>query len=172
MELTARLKQSPPAEAWRNDTRRPLNLEIDAWEPAKSTASVIVRNLSVSGVLIETGLRLSTGDVVELELPVAGTSPATVVWSSHHLYGCKFVDPISSGAVSAALLRSPFDQAVEVRPEPVAAPSGHAEPDADPVEARLSTGAKFWINFGLATASWGVLGGSAWLFMHLAPLIG
>ena len=37
----------------------------------------------------------------------AGTAQAQVAWSSGRFFGCKFSDPISTAAVSAAMLRSP-----------------------------------------------------------------
>jgi hypothetical protein len=58
---------------------------------------------------------------------------ASVVWTRAPFFGCEFVAPVSRGAVSAALLKSPID-------EPPVALAGPADttwrlPEATPISA-------------------------------------
>jgi transcriptional regulator with XRE-family HTH domain len=68
--------------------------------------AVNIVNLSATGMLIESTASLSIGQSLRVELPHAGTSSATVVWSSGNFIGCRFQKPLSSAALSAALLKS------------------------------------------------------------------
>ena len=46
------------------------------------------------------------GSALEVNLPEAGTTEAEVVWASGDFLGCRFINPVSQAAVSAALLRT------------------------------------------------------------------
>src|SRR5687768_15846650 len=67
--------------------------------------TVEILNLSASGMLIESTARLAVGELLQVELPHAGTAAAIVVWSSGTFFGCRFKKPLSSAAVSAAMLK-------------------------------------------------------------------
>lgn len=56
--------------------------------------------------MIETGIPLSAGQKVTVELPEAENSVATVIWESAPLYGCRFSAPLPRAALSAARLRN------------------------------------------------------------------
>jgi PilZ domain len=98
----------------RRSTRRSLRLGL-----AAGTDSVTIHDLSLTGALIETSAAMLVGASFEFELPHAGAVQAVVVWNSGEFYGCEFERPISSAALSAALLQS-APQASAQRPDPVA----------------------------------------------------
>lgn len=172
MELKARIRPAAVYGDSRTNSRRQLNLRVNAREPASSSILVVVRNLSISGLLIETDEKLAIGDVIEFELPVAGSRLASVVWTRSNQFGCKFSEPISQGSVSAALLQSPI--------EGRAWPDLGSEPeedfklgsDADNDSNELPNSAKFWIIVSLTIASWGLLGGLVMLAVYLLDLLG
>lgn len=58
-------------------------------------------------MLLETDARLVDGETVDLVIPGAGSAEAAVIWNSGRYFGCRFENPLTSAAVSAALLRSP-----------------------------------------------------------------
>lgn len=91
----------------RGGSRR--NLQLVAFASGfHETSNAVIRNLSQTGLLIESETVLQTGDRIEVELPRAGPCPAKVIWQKANLAGCQFVTPISQSAVSASLLLSPF----------------------------------------------------------------
>ncbi len=68
----------------------------------------MIHDLSSGGILVETTSSLRKGVRLEVELPEAGATLATVVWSSGDYYGCQFDKPIPKAALSAARLLNPF----------------------------------------------------------------
>lgn len=90
----------------RDSVRRTLRLVAEV-AYSRDSARVLILNLSESGVLIETAAVLVVGETLELELPEAGAVIARVVWQRGSEFGCEFDTPVSKGAISAALLRSP-----------------------------------------------------------------
>ena len=112
MTIDAFLKSPRPAQVQRGSVRRKLRLDTVGKAPAKGSTPVEIHDLSTSGMLIETSVELSAGEALEIELPRTGPQTAQVIWASGRFYGCRFAEPISPAAVSAALLRSrPTDQA-------------------------------------------------------------
>jgi hypothetical protein len=104
--LVAHLSSAPRGANRRGAVRRTLKLEVDSAGEASGT-KVLIHNISEGGMLIETEARLSVGETFDLDLPNAGRTEARVVRSDGHYFGCRFVGGISTGSVSAALLRSP-----------------------------------------------------------------
>jgi hypothetical protein len=121
-----------------------------------------VRNLSSTGLLIETATALIVGETIEVDLPRAGSKSAEVVWSSDQLYGCRFTQVITEGAISAALLRGqPVAPAVARELENSLQQQGY-RPDLNRAETQeLSRRAKFVIVSILALASWTPFGAAA-----------
>jgi len=68
--------------------------------------AVRVRNASTTGLLLESGIDLAIGETIDVYFPEAGVAAAQVVWVSDALFGCRFDEPISTGALAAAQLRS------------------------------------------------------------------
>ena len=106
MSLHARLDSSQRTNERRGARRRKLWLEAEGAGFAKG-ADVVIHDLSEEGMLLECAVSLNVGERLEVHIPEAGDTLAAVVWTSGKFFGCKFDDPLSSAAVSAALLRSP-----------------------------------------------------------------
>ena len=73
---------------------------------AAADDSVTIRDISLTGMLLETATPMLVGSGFEVELPHAGKVAVAVVWNSGEYYGCEFEYPISPAAVSAARLQS------------------------------------------------------------------
>ncbi|GGD83151.1 PilZ domain-containing protein [Croceicoccus mobilis] len=100
----------------RSRPRRSVRVAVQALSNAGEPA--VIRNLSQSGLLLETRASLKVGDTFEVDLPIAGDCSAEIVWSEVNRHGCRFLIPISSAAVSAAQLISPYDAEDTIFEEP------------------------------------------------------
>jgi transcriptional regulator with XRE-family HTH domain len=67
---------------------------------------LLVLDISTSGLLVQSNEPLQVGEQIQLELARGGTRQIEVVWTNGSYYGCRFLKPISSAAVSAAQLMS------------------------------------------------------------------
>jgi len=106
MSLRAHLEAGTEAEERRSSPRRRLRLQAEG-ALATGDTQVVIHDLSEEGLLIESAVPLGEGELLEVMIPEAGSAQATVAWASDRFFGCKFNEPISTAAVSAALLRSP-----------------------------------------------------------------
>jgi hypothetical protein len=109
MSLHAQLDIEPEAGERRASKRRKLRLHAEGVHASTSQTEVIIHDLSEDGLLVESPIALSEGELLEVVIPEAGTVQAEVAWSSERFFGCRFSHPISTAAVSAALLRSPSE---------------------------------------------------------------
>jgi hypothetical protein len=107
VSLRAKLDVAPEAGERRSSSRRKLRLEAEGASASALQTQVIIHDLSEDGLLVESPIALEQGETIEVVIPEAGTAQAKVAWSSGRFFGCRFSNPISSAAVSAALLRSP-----------------------------------------------------------------
>ena len=107
MSLRAQLDTEPDKGERRASTRRKLRLEAEGATASSSQTQVVIHDLSEEGLLVECPIPLVTGELLEVVIPEAGSAQAEVTWDGGRFYGCKFKEPISTAAVSAALLRSP-----------------------------------------------------------------
>jgi hypothetical protein len=108
MAILAQLQEADRSER-RGAARRRVQLETAGATQSTPHIRVVIHDLSVSGLLIETFAQFSVGERFEVQLPQAGPAQALIVWNSGRYFGCRFVHPISTAAVSAALLLSPRD---------------------------------------------------------------
>ena len=104
MPVFAHFEDRPQSDDRRQSVRRWLKLGAGA-----AVATVTIRDISLTGMLLETSTAMLVGAGFEIDLPHAGTVPAVVVWNSGEFYGCEFAHPISVAAVSAARLQSPAE---------------------------------------------------------------
>ena len=102
-----------------------LKLSLGAVLPSTGD-EVVIHDLSSTGMLIQTNAALKASEKLEVELPEIGATAARIVWNSGDYYGCQFEKPVPKAALSAALLRNPY--------EPAAAPQA-AEPIYDQDES-------------------------------------
>lgn len=103
----------------RASVRRALRLDLAGHVPVEGEVAVTIRDLSLTGLLIETAAPLDCGDSFHIELPEGGLVEARIVWTGGHLFGCQFDRPISPAALSAAILKG------EARPSE---PAGQRDP--------------------------------------------
>ena len=109
LSLLAQIRIDPHDGEQRRSARRVLRLEVES-AVADGAVRAVVRNLSETGLLIETAAPLKVGDGLTVDLPEAGAVVAKVIWARQPFYGCEFAKAVARGAVSAALLRSPLDE--------------------------------------------------------------
>jgi hypothetical protein len=156
--LVAQLRTERDQADQRGALRRSLNLRVGS-QYLDAEALVLIHNLSQNGLLIETLAPLELGETIEVELPRAGSTPARVVRRDGDHYGCRFLEPISRGAVSAALLRSPAAGRADPSPAPQVKTAADAlreqlwreiERDISPLERALLYG--FLVLAGIAVA--------------------
>ncbi|MCT2558996.1 helix-turn-helix domain-containing protein [Tsuneonella sp. YG55] len=85
--------------------RRTLHLGVSGRFASGSKGAVTVHNISATGLLIETAAALAEGETIVVDLPEAGERHARVVWADAPMHGCRFDDPLTPAALSAAQLR-------------------------------------------------------------------
>ncbi len=133
MVIHGTMVEPPAGEGQQRADRLRLNLAVaGAVAPGQGT-EVIVHNLSVSGVLIETAADLMMGQDIAIALPEAGDVVASVVWQSERLYGCRFRQPLPRATLSAARLRNPLPSDFD--------PADRADGDTD-ADAEETLGAR------------------------------
>lgn len=92
----------------RRTERRTLRLDVAVRSSTRESA-VIIRNLSRTGLLIETDAYFALGETFILILPELGAVPARVVREEGKSLGCEFLSPVPASVISAALLKAPHD---------------------------------------------------------------
>lgn len=149
--VRALLEPKAERSSRRTAARRRLHLATEG-VTTSGTSDVLILNVSKTGLLLETSGDLAEGETIELDFPEAAGVRAVVKWSSGHLFGCKFQQPLSTAAVSAALLRASHE------PADAAPALGALDSEA---EERLPFGVRLsWIA-GLALLSWALVAGAA-----------
>ncbi|HET6536468.1 MAG TPA: PilZ domain-containing protein [Sphingomicrobium sp.] len=116
MALPAQISTYTQPREGRLAGRRTLRLQVSA-SASGSGAAALIHNLSERGLLLETSAFVEAGDMLVVKLPEAGAIAAEVIWVRDGIAGCRFERPLTTAAVSAALLRS------EPRPQPTPAVS-------------------------------------------------
>ena len=106
MPIKAHLDQTQTSPENRQYERRCLMLETDGALPGGGSGNVTIHNISESGMLVETRLELEVGARLSIDLPHDPSVPASVVWVSGTLFGCKFERPIGLPALSAVQLKA------------------------------------------------------------------
>lgn len=101
MPMLAHFEELPQRSERRRSVRRALKLGTGA-----GADGVMIRDLSLTGALLETSVPMLVGSAFEIEIPQAGRIDATVVWSSGEYYGCQFDLPISPSMLSIAQLQA------------------------------------------------------------------
>ena len=120
MSITAHFEQARAEQP--RGVRRTLRLEARG-ETAAGATTVLVHNISTTGLLLESDAELAAHEPIVIELPHAGTTEARVIWTSGRLIGCQFEAPISAAALSAAQLRGAVGAQVDVAARPETAPT-------------------------------------------------
>jgi PilZ domain len=116
MAMLARFEEPAETGERRGSARLALRLDVEDRRGPNGAGRVMIHDLSLTGVLIETSTPLAPSETFEVDLPQVGKIETTVVWNSGEFYGCQFKEPISTAALSAALLQSPPLDAPPVSP--------------------------------------------------------
>lgn len=102
----------------RHGGRRKLSLLARGSHHDGTGIDVRIHNISGTGLLFESDIKLAAGDRIEIELPHAGDITAVVIWASGRHFGCQFEGPVSRATLSAVELKSATDAAASAeKPE-------------------------------------------------------
>jgi hypothetical protein len=118
MPIYGHFLPSAPGADKRFDARRKLSLLASGVRHDGTGLEVQIHNISGTGLLLESDVKLAAGDRIEIELPHAGDITAKVIWASGRLFGCQFEGPVSPATLSAVELKSAIDQAAAIAPAP------------------------------------------------------
>lgn len=139
---------------------------------ASGTADVLIRNISRTGLLLETPAVLALDETIAINIPESRGARAVVKWASGQFYGCEFVRPISQAAVSACQLKADYEDKAAEKDFPVAAASGPWTASAavpSSIDNQASLGTKMrWILL-LTALSWLIVAAaatSAWHYLN------
>lgn len=106
MTLRATLEPTRDSAEQRGTERKTLRLLTSVKRSSRKGTQVLVQDVSSGGILVESDESLAIGETLAVELPRSGVHEAVVVWTSGRFFGCRFAEPLSSAAVSAALLKA------------------------------------------------------------------
>ena len=115
-----------PGADKRQDGRRKLSLLTKGARHDGTGIDVRIHNISGSGLLFESDIKLATGDRIEIELPHAGDITAIVIWASGRHFGCQFEGPVSRATLSAVELKSATDTAPPAPKEDMESTNGES----------------------------------------------
>jgi hypothetical protein len=147
MAILAELHPQRRTSERRVALRRTLQLTVRGETPIGGSAQVLIHDISVTGILLETSADLLIGETIEVDVPEGGPTTAIVMWNSGRFFGCQFHGRISPAAVSAAVLRSPYERTDD-------------DLGAGAEEGRtneLSPMAKAWILIALVVVTWAII---------------
>jgi hypothetical protein len=142
----------------RSQARRCLSLQVAGSVDENQNFNVTVRDLSRVGFLMDSTTTMTTGEMIYVELPRVGRVSAQVAWTEGRLAGCRFMAPISAGAVSAALLRAFPD------PTPLLAAGPSVELGSGD---ELSSQQKLLVLLGLSMLTWALVLGVGYAALRL-----
>jgi len=131
-----------------------LKLSLGAVLPATGD-EVVIHDLSSTGILIQTNAELGASQRLELELPELGATVARIVWSSGDYFGCQFEKPIPKAALSAAVLRNPFEPAAA--PAPAEAIYDEGESAAEVEDDRAPFAVRMRVILGTTLLLWALI---------------
>ena len=127
----------------RQDVRRKLSLLAKGVQHDGTGIEVQIHNISGTGLLFESDIKLAPCDRIEIELPHAGDITAVVIWASGRLFGCQFEGPVSSATLSAVELKSAVELQSAIGPPIEPAPEiadTSGGPPADLLDGAASEG--------------------------------
>lgn len=124
------LPAAPGAEK-RHDVRRKLSLLASGLLHDGTGIEVQIHNISGTGLLLESDVKLTIGDRIEIELPHAGDITAVVMWANGRHFGCQFEGPVSPAMLSAVELKSAISPPPELMDTSSPALDDHGAPEID-----------------------------------------
>ena len=136
MAITGTITSEEQGPGHRSADRLLLQLNTRGVTADGHAATVLIHNLSATGLLVETQLDLPLGRKLSVELPEVGEVSASVVdveydcpaepgaSSLAEMMGCRFDEPISQAVLSAAQLRNPIQHGLDLNELAASAPFG------------------------------------------------
>ena len=115
MPIPAHIEKTASPGSKRGSARRKLRLQLQGVKARGGDVDVLVHNISATGLLIESQTPLAVGDGIDVDLPHAGNTRASIIWASGRIYGCEFDAPVSSATLSAAQLRGAVGHSAPVQ---------------------------------------------------------
>jgi len=125
MAILGHFLPAAPGDDKRDHPRRKLSLLARGVHHDGTGIEVQIHNISGTGLLFESDIKLAACDRIEIELPHGGDITAVVIWASGRLFGCQFEGPVSPATLSAVELKSAVAPASE--PATVVAPASSVE---------------------------------------------
>lgn len=120
MPIHATIEARENIGSQRGTARMRMRIEAPGSLGTGQGTTVVIHNLSTTGMLIETTSDLTIGQRIMVALPEVPDLAATIVWRSEALAGCRFDHPLSRATLSATQLRHPLP--ADVDPAVVADP--------------------------------------------------
>lgn len=150
MVLSAQLETSGPEIDRRSSGRRMLNLRVPGSTTSGSGVPVLIHDMSVSGLLIQTEASMDVGTMLDIQLPEVGPQSATVVWNRDQFFGCEFHEPLSQAGLSATFLKSSAGLEARAGTDFIQTEADYADLESDklPLRTRLT------VIIALALAAW------------------
>lgn len=115
-------------------------------------AAIVISDLTREGCRIEAPMPLGKGTPIAVGIAGVGIIDAEVRWRDGSSHGCAFVEPLKSGAVTAAVLSN-------VLPFPTADGAPHSAAPNPKTSVRLGMAALA----AIAVSGWGVVLAGWWL---------
>ena len=144
----------------RGTGRRSLRLSASTSTLVTGDISVLIRDISPGGLLIEAEVgSLSVDDSITVSLPDDRILQGRVAWASGRFFGCEFRSRISEATVSAALLRA--DPQV-----PENAPAASAIQEMLTGRARFVPELNFSVAFYVSLGLWALIGATIYLLVR------
>jgi len=113
MAIAGQLDELPDDARQPREPRLTLRLEAPGATASGASISVLVHNISATGLLLESEIPLAPDERLEIDLPHVGATWAKVIWASDRFVGCQFDAPLTPAALSAAQLRSAVGPRIE-----------------------------------------------------------
>ena len=148
--------ESPARAERRRSPRHRLCLDAEVEGSGELAAPVVVHELSQTGFLIEATVPLSVGQPLQLRLPQEQPVAARVVWSCGRHFGCELQRPLTSAAVSAALLKARPSLKNEGLPRRLRLESADEDREKQP-SAGEARGGQLRLALGLSVFLWSAL---------------
>lgn len=166
--LKAHLEAVPDRGDVRAALRHKLSLEVRGTTFSGDAANVLIHNISLTGLLIETSVDLQIGEAFEVEVPHVGVRSAVIIWSSGRLFGCEFEAAVPNAAISAALLQTPAEgssRSASADAYPTNVQEDYVNDDVSRQPVKLPIRTRALIIFSFSLLAWAVIVSAIGLIM-------
>jgi transcriptional regulator with XRE-family HTH domain len=106
MTIPVQFSSFANADQRRDNNRNDLRLLAEVALQQGPRGDIRIENISSSGLLLNTPLDITPGEIVTVYLPNMEERIAEVVWSSENFHGCRFADPLEEATLDAIRQRN------------------------------------------------------------------